>query len=195
MTNENDINEALRKFNQNALLNKKRIDIENIVESLLLFFNNYFSILTNETTIKVMEYKNVNSDDPYKEIVSTLMSTFFNLIENKIKEITVNNFNTIKNKISKLTDIECNKELSHVSQKITNEISDYYLTNANDLVNELNKEDNNKNVSEYILNIIYFKVINTLKDRLMYSIKVIDNNYEENNQKIESINEKTINKV
>ena len=195
MTNESDINEALREFNQNALLNKKRVDIENIVESILLFFNNYFNNLTNESIIKVIDYKNINDSDPYKEIISGLMSAFFNLIENKTKEITINNFNTIKNKISNLTDLECSKELSRISNIITNEISDYYLENANDLVNELTKEDNNKNISDYILKILYSKVINTLKDRLMYSIKVIDNNYEENNQKLESINEKTINKV
>ena len=37
--------------------------------------------------------------------------------------------------------------------------------------------------------------MNKLKDQFMYSIKMIDNNYEENEQIISSINQKTINKV
>lgn len=196
MTNENDINDALKKVNQNMLLNKKKIDIDNIVESLLLFFSNYFDNLSKEVFSKIKEIKNINKDNQYQEIIDKLIITFFDLLEKKIKETTLNNFNSIKDKISTLSDSDCNKELNYITSIISNELSDYYLENANNLVEELNKNiDNSKVTSEYILEIIYHRVINTLKDRLMYSIKVIDNNNEENNQFIENINEKTITKV
>ena len=196
MTNENDINDALKKVNQNMLLNKKKIDIDNIVESLLLFFSNYFDNLSKEVFSKIKEIKNIKKDNQYQEIIDKLIITFFDLLEKKIKETTLNNFNSIKDKISTLSDSDCNKELNYITSIISNELSDYYLENANNLVEELNKNlDNSKVTSEYILEIIYHRVINTLKDRLMYSIKVIDNNNEENNQFIENINEKTITKV
>ena len=195
MTNENDINVALREINQKMLVNKKKIDIDNIVESILLFFNNYFNTLSDEVVNKVISLKSFDNNDSSKEIVSKLVLSFFNILENKLKDTCLNKFNSIKNDVSKLSDNECNKKLNYIASIISNQISDYYLDNAHDLINELNNDDDNKNISDYILKTIYNRVINTLKDRLMYGIKVIDNNYEENNLKLENINEKTISKV
>ena len=195
MTNENDINVALREINQKMLVNKKKIDIDNIVESILLFFNNYFNTLSDEVVNKVISLKSFDNNDSSKEIVSKLVLSFFNILENKLKDTCLNKFNSIKNDVSKLSDNECNKKLNYIASIISNQISDYYLDNAHDLINELNNDDDNKNISDYILKIVYNRVINTLKDRLMYGIKVIDNNYEENNLKLENINEKTISKV
>lgn len=195
MTNENDINAALREINQKMLVNKKKIDIDNIVESILLFFNNYFNTLSDEVVNKVISLKSFDNNDSSKEIVSKLVLSFFNILENKLKDTCLNKFNSIKNDVSKLSDNECNKKLNYIASIISNQISDYYLDNAHDLIKELNNDDDNKNISDYILKTIYNRVINTLKDRLMYGIKVIDNNYEENNLKLENINEKTISKV
>ena len=196
MTNENDINTALKEINQKMLLNKKRIDIDNIVESIVIFFNNYFINLTTIVAGNIKDIKNINEDDPYIEIINKLTESFFKLIENKLQETMLDRFGSIKDKIPKLSDDDCNVELNRISSVIVNEISDFYLENASYLVNELCKNDEySKNVSDYITKIVYNRVINMLKDRMMYSIKVIDNNNEENNQIIENINEKTINKV
>ena len=81
---------------------------------------------------------------------------------------------------------------------VTNHMSDYYLNNINLLVDEIasTKDVNKKNrISEYLINNLYRKVMDTLKDQLMYSIRVIDNNYEENNNIIQSISEKTLKQV
>ncbi len=143
MTNESDIKEALKEVNQNMLWNKKKIDIDNIVESLLLFFKNYFSNISCDVTCKIKNLKNISEDDKYKEIINRLVNAFFNMIENKIKETTLNKFNTIKEKVPTLSDNECSKELSPIANMISNELSDYYLQNASNLVDELNKNPSN----------------------------------------------------
>ena len=196
MTNESDINEVLRAFNQEALLKKKKVDIDNIVDSILLFFNNYFGNLSKEVTIKLKSLNNISEDDYYGVIINKMVFAFFNVLENKLKETTTNKFNSIRDNIPNLTDLECNKKLNYIVGVISNEISDFYLENAEILIKELiQKEEYVKVSSDYLIKVVYGKVINTLKDRLMYSIKVIDNNNEENKEKIETINEKTINKV
>ena len=196
MVEEKDIDEALKTINQNMLLNKKKVDIDNIVESIVLFFNNYFITLSIDVTDKICNSKNISIDDSYYEIIKQLVASFFKLLQSKIMETTSNKFNNIKDKIDILSDDDSIKELNSISTVIVNNISEYYLENATDLVNEINKQGGNeKYVNDYINKIIFTKVINTLKDRLMYSIKVVDNNNEENNQIVQNISEKTIKTV
>ncbi len=202
MPDEKSINDSVKSLNkelqakhQEMLLNKKRIDIDNVVESILLFFNNYFPNFSFEVANKIKEYKNITVDNPYNEIINGLVTSFFSILETKIKETTINQFGSIKNNMSLLSDEECNKELRHVSNVIANEISDCYLENAVDLVKELNNNDADKNVNDYILKVVYNRLMNTFKNCLVYSVKVIDNNYEENTQIMQIINEKAFNKV
>ena len=60
MVEEKDIDEALKTINQNMLLNKKKVDIDNIVESIVLFFNNYFITLSIDVTDKICNSKNIS---------------------------------------------------------------------------------------------------------------------------------------
>ena len=194
MVEEKDIKEALKTINQNMLLNKKKVDIDNIIESIVLFFNNYFTTLSITITDNICNAKNISNEDSHYDLIKQLVSSFFKIIQSKIKETTSSKFNNIKNKIDTLSDDDFIKELNRVSIVIVNDISEYYLENATDLINEINKrEGNDKYINDYLKKVIFTKVINTLKDRLMYSIKVIDNNNEENNKIIEDISEKTVN--
>ena len=62
------------------LLNKKKVDIDNIVESIVLFFNNYFITLSIDVTDKICNSKNISIDDSYYEIIKQLVASFFKLL-------------------------------------------------------------------------------------------------------------------
>ena len=63
------------------------------------------------------------------------------------------------------------------------------------LSNEINQNvdrETKERTNKYLLNVMTVKMINILQDNLMCYIKVIGNNYKENNKVIQSINEKTL---
>ena len=197
MTNEADISEALQAKHQEMLLNKKIIDIDKSIESLLIFFNNFFDNLALDIDNKmcIINYGTNTKDD---EMSNKIIDSFFKMFQDELEKCLGDNINEIKDKISTIDETEYNKELSEMAILVTNHMSDYYLNNINLLVDEIasTKDVNKKNrISEYLINNLYRKVMDTLKDQLMYSIRVIDNNYEENNNIIQSISEKTLKQV
>ena len=195
MTEEIDINEKLKEKHEEMLLNKKKIDIDNIVESLLLFFKNYSDNLSNEIIDRICMIKRIDDQNQEKEIVRTMVSALFDMVNKKLNDISLEKFNSFKDKIASVVDNEYSKKLNQISHSIINESFDYYLENGKILVDELSDEDNKKIIYDYVMKTIYNKLLNKLKDQFAYSIKVIDNNYEENEQIINSISQKTMNKV
>ena len=195
MKDENDINIELKAKHEEMLLNKKKYDIDNMVESLLLFFSNYSNNLSIEIVDKICIINKIDKNNQESEIVKSMVVALFDMINQKLKENTVSKFNIFKEKMVSINNNDYNKVLNQLSHMIINEISDFYLENGIVLVNELGKDDNRIELNNYIMKIIYGKLINKLKDQFMYSVRLIDNNYEENEQIINSINQKIINKV
>ena len=193
MVDEDGVQDALKDINQNVLNNKKRTDIDSIIDKILKFFEVHFNPLSLEVKNKIKELKNIDDTSKDSEEVNTLIDSFFSGLEGKIRE-EINKISSVKENIGLLSDSECQKELNRISATIVNEISDFYLQEANGLLVKLsNYGVMNNNVDYYILRSIYQKLLNTLRDHLMISITIIDNNNAENNKKMDEINEKTLN--
>ena len=195
MTNDIDINEELRIKHQEMLLNKKLIDIDTSVDSLLLFINNYFNNLVYEINNKINDIRDIDTSD---EMSEKMIDSFLKMIQEELKKTLSKNVERIKSNMANLNEDDYNRLLSDMTIKVANHISDFYLDNVKLLADELSNNVDvlaQKRVNDYLTNSIFIKIMNTLKDQLMYSIKVIDNNYEENYQIIQSISEKTIKQV
>ncbi len=196
--NSIDVTKELQQKNQEMLLNKKMIDLDKAMESLLVFYNNYCSNVSIDINNRICLYRNVEIESEQGKIFYNTITSFFQIVMNKLKEIINNNTSVLKRKLSSFSDEEYTNELNHISLEIINQMSDYYINNVGMLSNELNQDasdDIKTRISDYLIEMITVKMINMLKDKVMFSIKVINNNYEENYQVIENINEKTLNNV
>ena len=190
-----DVNKELEQKNQEMFLNKKRIDLDNSMESLMVFYSNYSMNVASEINNRICIYRNINSSSEDSKILYNTITSFFLIVSKKLKEIINNQIEPIKDKLDGLTDEEYIKKLNDISTGIIDDMSNYFKENANMLSDELNQDidDDIKNsINKYILDILTIKMINMLRDKLMYSIKVINNNYEANKEIIENINEKTL---
>ena len=195
MDNNIDTKEELKVLNQEVLLNKKRIDLDTSMESLIVFYSNYSTNLVNDINNKVCSMRNIDPNSEQGKILYNTISGFFTIICNKLKEIINEKTSHIKNKLDNITDEEYNKELRYLSIKVVNQMLEFYGENIDMLINELTMDTNDltKNrITNYLFEFIYVKMMNVLRDQFMYSINIIGNNSEENNQVIESINEKTL---
>ena len=195
MTNDIDINEELKLKHQEMLLNKKLIDIDTSVDSLLLFINNYFESLVYDIDNKINDIKGTAVFD---EVLEKIVSNFLKMVQEELKNILNINIEKIKNNVGSLTEEDYNKQLSEMTMIVSKHISDFYLNNVNMLIDELTiKEDvqTKERINNFLSKSIYLRIMTILKNQLSYSIKVIDNNYEENYQIIQSISEKTLKQV
>lgn len=195
MENSVDVNELVKATNQELLLQKKKIDLDNSMESLSVFYSNYSTTMAEKMNDIICKYHNIDPNSDDGKIYLNTITGFFNLANKKLNEIIKENANVLKDKLATLDDDSYNKELDYMSLVITNNMLDYYGESAKMLINEVidNLDDVTcDRVSNYILEVLTVKMINKLKENMMFSMKVITNNSEENNQKIESINEKTI---
>ena len=190
-----DVSKELKIKNQEMLLNKKRIDLDTSMESLIVFYSNYSTNLASEINDRICLIRQVNSDSEQGRIMYNTITSFFFIMNKKLKELITKKTTKIKENINNINDEEYNKQLRYMSIVIVNQMLEFYGDNIDMLVVELTNDvdDITKDrISNYLFEIIYGKMMNMLKDKFMYSIKVISNNYEENNQVIEDINNKTL---
>ena len=196
MVNETDINEILKEKNKEMLLHKRELDFDKSMESFLMFYtdycNNYASIIQDT----ICTINQINLDTPESNTIKKETMNFISMFQNELKKMINEKRVLIKEKISLLDDNDYKKELNYMALNVVNSISDYYLDNIHILTDVVNSNpDTFKKINDYLRNFAYNKLINTLKDNIMIAIKLIDNNYEENNKKMASINEKTLNRV
>ena len=195
---EEDISKELELKNQEMLLNKKKIDLDKAMESLFVSFITRTPIIASEMNENICLYKNIDSNSEQGKILYNTITSFFFIASKKIEEIVTSDINPIKDKLKNLSDDEYNKELTNVSVAIINKIKDYFIENLDMLKNELNQdvsEDVKNKINDYLYRVINIKVINMIREKLMYAVIVVNNNNEENNQIMENLNEKIIKKV
>ena len=193
--NEVDLVKELEVKNQEMLLNKKRVDLDTSMESLLVFYENYSQGLSSEINNRICTLKNIDPNSDEGKMLLNTISSFLNILSNKLKELVTKKTGTIKEKLNTISDSEYNKELRYMSIHIINQMLEFYGENIDMLIEEVNSDTNEliKNkINNYLFEVIYGKLMNVLKDKFMYSIKVIVNNEEENNQIIDNINRKVL---
>jgi hypothetical protein len=193
-----DIKQTLLDTNQELLLNKKKIDLDKALESLQLFYISYTPGIATEIKKTVCSYRNIDSQSEQAMVFYRTITSFFMMASKQIKEIVDREKEPLKNKISEMSDDEYNKELGRLSLLILNKTKDYFFENASMLISELDQnvdDDTKSKIDKYVLEMLTVKVINIIKDKLMFYLKVISNNNEENKEMIDNINNNTVSKL
>jgi hypothetical protein len=195
-----DISRELKEKNQEMLLEKKKTDLDKSTDSLIEFYR-FYSTETVATEIgnRICTFHNIDIHSEQAEIfnktIVVFLTTACETFENEIKTKR----DILKQKIKELSDEEYNKALQLFSVSITNSLSEYYIANLEMLNVELNQnvdDETKEKIKKYLYDIIAVKMINNLKEKFIYSMKVISNNNVENKEVIDIINEKTgVNRV
>ena len=171
MDNNVDINKELQLKNQEMLLNKKKIDLDTSMESLLVFYSNYSTNLATEINNRICMIKNINSDSEQSKIMYNTITSFFFLLSKKLQELITKKTDKIKEKLSTIDDKEYDKELKYMSIVVINQMLEYYGETIDMLVEELTRDESDVNkdkISNYLFEIIYGKMMNMLKDKFIY---------------------------
>ena len=135
MENDTSIIEQLKVKNQELYLNKRIIDLDSSIESLLLFYNNYTSNLATDVSNQISSFYGIDSNSDQGKIMYNTISSFFVLCNNKLKDVLTKRIEKIKSTMNNVSDEEYNKELRYMSIKAINAMSDYYFQNIDNIIN------------------------------------------------------------
>ena len=199
MNNNVDSKEELAVKNDTMLLDKNKYDLDNSMDSLNTFFVNYSTnTLANDINNRICIIKNI---DPTSEQGKTMLNTvigFFTILSNKFKELIIAKTQKLKDNLNTITSEDYNKELRYLSIYTNNQLLAFYEENINMLLDELANDVDNltrEKINNYLFEAIHEKMMNMLRDKFDFSIKLISNNYNANEEIMKNINEKTLNKV
>ena len=194
MNDKYDVQKELKEKNYQLYINKLIIDLEKSMESLIMFYNNYFDSISHDVTVKIISLLDDKENDDKKSTVQSLVNAFFNILKEKLSITIEEKLAKIKNEMNNINNFNYEKRLNNEALSIINQISNIYQENIYMLIDELINDITNYRLdfSDYLLNTVYRKLLNTLRDKLMFSIKLINNNYDENTMILETINEKTL---
>jgi hypothetical protein len=198
MENEIEIKEAIKANNEMMLLNKRIVDFDKAMDSFKVFYFGYLDEYEDNILKAICSYKKIASDNTTALEIQQVITAFVNSHKDELSRLIDEYGSKIKDKMPLLDDNEYRKELNQMMLVIVNSISEFCTENINMLIEECVKgedEDTNKKITNYLKVIVYGKLINTLRDNFSYSIRIIDNNHEENNRRMEIINQKTLNRV
>ena len=199
-----DVVKELEIKNQELFVNKIIIDLETAMESLLLFYSKkmddreeahtYCDIVANDVISKLISLLDNPTNIEQQEKVSALVTAFFDMYKAKVNTFVPERLQVIKENINNIDSVNYEKNLNDESTTIVNKISEFYQENIYMLIDEIeeNITEHRLDLKDYLLNTVYLKLINMLKDKLIYSIKLIGNNYDENTAVLQVINEKTL---
>lgn len=199
-----DVVKELEIKNQELFVNKIIIDLETAMESLLLFYSKkmddseeahtYCDIVANDVISMLISLLDNPTNIEQQEKVSALVTAFFDMYKAKVNTFVPERLQVIKENINNIDSVNYEKNLNDESTTIVNKISEFYQENIYMLIDEIeeNITEHRLDLKDYLLNTVYLKLINMLKDKLIYSIKLIGNNYDENTAVLQVINEKTL---
>ena len=194
---DKDLNKEIEAKQQAMFLNKKTIDLDKSMESLIVFYSRYLAdTVASELNSKICVYHGIGANSQQANILFNTITTFFYLSVEELKKVLETNLKPLKDKLGTLTDLEYIKALNYLSTTVTNHMLDYYIEKLDEFSNELNQNvtiENKNRINKLIFDTLTIKLINNLKDKFMYAIGVIKNNSKENVEKMNMIKEKTIN--
>lgn len=188
-----DVVKELEIKNREIFDNKIIIDLEKTMDSLIMFYGNYCDTVSNEVINTINLYLD-KKDDTSCEMISNLVTSFFTMLKGDLNKIVNARLTLIKADIQSINSFNYEKKLTNESLIIANQISDFYQEKIYELIDAVkdNVKEHSLDLKDYLLTAVYLKLMNTLKDKLMYSVKLINNNYDENTTILQSINEKTL---
>ena len=191
-----DVKKELLQLNQEALLNKKKRDIDTAVESFLAFYDKFTTDnMAEEINDKVCSYLNIKPDSELGKINYNTITNFFFLTIKQLKAISTACINSLKERLVTFEDQEYNKELGYIYVTVSNKLVEYCSENINMLSDELTSNcdsDTKGKIKKYVYEMIVLRMGNIIREKLSSYIQLIDNNNKENKKRFNIINEKTI---
>ena len=191
---EEEVSKELAKKNQEIYINKLLKDLDQNYENLKIVIENliilFFKELDNRTYEISIECDNTLSRD---EISNRIRKFFIMLKDALFKDIDTNK-TTLEGVVVNNDFMQYVNQLEMLSSSLITNNQEIYLKEADSLINDVSigfDDFSKKRLEKLIKEIIYNRFMEKLKSSIGNINLILINNYQENNNHLDHMNEKT----
>jgi len=191
---EEEVSKELAKKNQEIYINKLLKDLDQNYENLKIVIENliilFFKELDNRTYEISIECDNTLSRD---EISNRIRKFFIMLKDALFKDIDTNK-TTLEGVVVNNDFMQYVNQLEMLSSSLITNNQEIYLKEADSLINDVSigfDDFSKERVEKLIKEIIYNRFMEKLKSSIGNINLILINNYQENNNHLDHMNEKT----
>ena len=191
---EEEVSKELAKKNQEIYINKLLKDLDQNYENLKIVIENliilFFKELDNRTYEISIECDNTLSRD---EISNRIRKFFIMLKDALFKDIDTNK-TTLEGVVVNNDFMQYVNQLEMLSSSLITNNQEIYLKEADSLINDVYigfDDFSKKRLEKLIKEIIYNRFMEKLKSSIGNINLILINNYQENNNHLDHMNEKT----
>ena len=191
---EEDVGKRLAEVNQSIYLNKLLIDLDQNYENLKIVIENIINLFNNELINKTYEILLEDETVTTRENISGTVKDFFTILKNHI----ITNLDSNKKVLESI--VVTNDFMKYVNQietmtgALCESLSALYKSQSTDLINNISKGlsyFSRSRIENLVNEILFNRFIIKVKSSLSDVNLILINNYQENNNYLEHMNEKT----
>ena len=190
-----EVNSEFAKMNQDIYIKKLLKDVEECYGLLTINFANTINIFQQEMDTRVYEITYLEEDSLPKEEINKRIIDFFNKLHSFIDGELDKNKEKLKKYIYEGNLDSYNEYIEELTKELLLLIGENYKKEIIDLNNELKQglsEFSINRLHNLVLEIIYNRFINRVKELLDDNKGILSNNLIMNNQRLETMNNKTV---
>jgi hypothetical protein len=191
---EEEVSKELAKKNQEIYINKLLKDLDQNYENLKIVIENliilFFKELDNRTYEISIECDNTLSRDE----ISNRIRKFFILLKDALFKDIDTNKTTLEGVVVNNDFMQYVNQLEMISSSLITNIQELYLKEADSLINDVSigfDDFSKERLEKLIKEIIYNRFMEKLKSSIGNINLILINNYQENNNHLDHMNEKT----
>ena len=190
-----EVNSEFAKMNQDIYIKKLLKDVEECHGLLTINFANTINIFQQEMDTRIYEITYLEEDSLPKEEINKRIIDFFNKLHSFIDGELDKNKEKLKKYIYEGNLDSYNEYIEELTKELLLLIGENYKKEIIDLINELKQglsEFSINRLHNLVLEIIYNRFINRVKELLDDNKGILSNNLIMNNQRLETMNNKTV---
>jgi len=191
---EEEVSIELAKKNQEIYINKLLKDLDQNFENLKIvienLINNFFKELNNRTYEISIDSDNTLSRDE----ISNRIRSFFNILKDYLFNNIDKNKTTLKGVVISNDFMKYVNQLEALSSELYTKIGELYLKETDSLINGVSigfDDFSRERLEKLIRRIMYNRFMENVKSSISNINLILINNYQENNNHLDHMNEKT----
>ena len=191
---EEEVSKELAKKNQEIYINKLLKDLDQNYENLKIVIENliilFFKELDNRTYEISIECENKLSRD---DMSNRIRKFFISLKGHIVKNIDKNKA-TLEKIVVTDDFMKYVNQLETLSSELYSSVGELYLKEADSLINDISKgfdDFSKERIEKIVKEIIYNHFMDKFKSSISNINLILINNYQENNNRLNHMNEKT----
>lgn len=186
MVEKLDVVKELEVKNHEIYLNKLNMDLDKNYELINLSISNYINISISDVIAVFIE---IEGSLLNKEKISNSVQSYFGKFNNEIDKLVKLRFVLLHNKK------DCDNYVSYINNDIVNKIGDVYRNSVIELYNDVSDDYTSfekERLYNYLFDTYYQRFLRWISDTIGSCNLILINSYNESNNRLALINEKTL---